>query len=297
MRITGSTLKTLFTGYNASYQLGLGMADSQYLEVATEMPSTTRATEYGWLGKMPGMREWLGERVIQNIKDHSYTIKNRKFELTLAVDADDIEDDELGQYGPLFQQFGQSVAAHPNELVFDLLRRGFEEKCYDGQNFFDADHPVIAANGEVQPVSNMQAGNGRPWFLMDASRVLKPIIFQNRKKPDLVSLDDPTDANVFELDQFVYGTKARRNVGFGFWQFAYGSKAALNADNYKAARVALQEMKGDHGRPLGLKPTKLVVAPGDEQAALKILNNALAEGGATNEWAGTAKVCVVPWLA
>lgn len=297
MRITGSVLRTLFTGYQASFQEGLGMTADQYLEVATVISSTTKENEYGWLGKIPNLREWLGERVVQNAIDHSYSIRNRKFELTIGVDRDDIEDDNLGQYGPLFRQMGQSTSAHPNQLVFELLKNGFTEKSYDGQPFFDTDHPVLDEKGEMQSVSNMQDGPNRPWFLMDDSRVLKPIIFQERLKPDFVSLDDPTDANVFLKDEYLYGVKARCNVGFGFWQFAYGSKAALNADNYKTARVALQEMKGDYGRPLGLMPNKLVVAPGDEQAALKILNNALAEGGATNEWAGTAKVCVVPWLA
>ncbi|MBC7336983.1 MAG: Mu-like prophage major head subunit gpT family protein, partial [Clostridia bacterium] len=71
----------------------------------------------------------------------------------------------------------------------------------------------------------------------------------------------------------------------------------LDAAAYEAARGVLMGMKGDYGRPLGLRPNLLVVPPSLEGAANKIVKNALTTGGATNEWAGTAEVLVVPWLA
>ena len=90
---------------------------------------------------------------------------------------------------------------------------------------------------------------------------------------------------------------ARGNVGFGFWQFAWGSKQTLNATNYEAARAALMGMKGDHGRPLGINPRLLVVPPSLEGAAMEILNAERDASGATNVWKGTAELMVVPWLA
>jgi phage major head subunit gpT-like protein len=56
-------------------------------------------------------------------------------------------------------------------------------------------------------------------------------------------------------------------------------------------------MKGDYGRPLGIKPTHLIVPPTLESAGRKILNSELGTGGETNEWKGTAELAVVPWLA
>ena len=109
--------------------------------------------------------------------------------------------------------------------------------------------------------------------------------------------DAPTDDNVFDRAEYVYGVDGRCNVGFGFWQLAYASKQTLDAAHYATARAALMGMKGDYGRPLGIRPTKLVVPPALEGAANKIVKSALTDGGATNEWAGTATVEVVPWLA
>ena len=167
MLINSDNLKTLGTGFQAAFKRGLGQAAAQRSLVATPVPSSTKSEEYGWLGKMPNMREWLGDRVIQNIKTHDYTIKNRDWELTLGVDRNDIEDDNVGVYTPLFEEMGRSVEAHPEQLVFELLKAGFTTPCYDGQFFFDTDHPVLDAAGAEISVANTDGGVGTPWFLID----------------------------------------------------------------------------------------------------------------------------------
>lgn len=297
MLINGTTLKSLGVGFSAAYQRGLGRAPSQRNLIATTVPSSTKENEYGWLGKFPKMREWLGDRVINQMSGTGYAIKNKPFEVTIEVDRDDIEDDNIGFYAPLFEEMGLSTETHPDELVWPLLKAGFTTNCYDGQYFFDTDHPVLDENGQIVSVANTDGGAGTPWFLIDDTRALKPIIFQERKKPQFIAKDNPEDENVFMRKKFLYGVDARYNVGYGFWQYAWGSRQALNAANYATARAALSGMKGDYGRPLGIRPTLLVVPPALESAALKIVNNELGANGETNEWKGTAKVEVVPWLA
>ena len=214
------------------------------------------------------------------------------------MDRDDIEDDNIGIYTPLFTELGRASASFPDELVFPFLKAGFNTTCYDGQYFFDTDHPVVDENGGETSVSNSGGGNGTPWFLLDVSRALKPVIYQSRKKFDrLVRKDQETDDNVFSRKEFVYGTDGRCNVGFGFWQFAWGSKQALDAAHYEAARAALSGMNGDHGRPLGISGNLLVVGPTNEGAGRKLLQSQLVNGGESNPWAGTAELLVCPWLA
>ena len=297
MLINSANLTTLGVAFNGAFQRGIGMHASMRERVATRVPSTTNKEEYGWLGKIPSVREWLGDRVVHAAAAHDYTIKNKQFELTLGVDRKDIVDDNIGIYSPLFEEMGMSTAAHPDTLVFDLLKNGFATACYDGQFFFDTDHPVLDANGVETSVANTDGGAGTPWYLIDASRPLKPILFQDREPWDFVAMDNPTDENVFHRDKFLYGSKARYNVGFGFWQFAWGSKQTLDATHYATARAALSGMKGDYGRPLGLMPNLLVVPPSLESAGRKLLNSEYAGGGETNEWKGTAELLVVPWLA
>ena len=297
MLINAANLEAIRVGFKTNFQGGLDQAPSQWERVATPVTSTQRSEKFGWLGKVPGFREWIGPRAVHNLNQYDYELVNRPFEQTVAVDRDDIEDDNLGIYAPLFTELGRSAGAIDDELMFALLKAGWETECYDGQNFFDTDHPVLDKNGKQTSVANTDGGAGVGWYLMDTTRAIKPLIHQLRKAPEFVAKDRPDDDNVFKNKEFLYGADMRMTVGFGFWQFAWGSRQPLTPANYATARAALSGMKGDYEKPLGLTPDLLVVPPALESDGLKLLNSELGEGGATNEWKGTAELLNVPWLA
>jgi phage major head subunit gpT-like protein len=299
MDITTDNLNRLRVGFNKSYQGALGSAGNDAQRIATRVPATQKSQTYGWLGKLPNVREWIGARVVQNISESDYTIKERPWELTIGVDRDDIETDNLGQYAPLFSEMGVSTGAFSQQLLFGMLLLGFTTNCFDGQFFFDTDHPIIGADGNMTTFANTDGGNGMPWFLIDISRAILPIIWQVRRDfGDIVARDKVTDDNVFDLNEFRYGVDARMNAGFSFPQLAWGSKQALDAAHYETAKVAIGSMKGDNGRPLGLgKKLLLAVPPSLEGAGRAILTSQLVNGGESNKWAGSAELLVTPWLA
>lgn len=296
MDINASTLASLRVGFNALFSDFRDQAPSQFARIATVVPATTKEVKYGWLGKFPSVREWIGPRLVHKLSQTGYSILEKPLELTVGVDRDDIETDNLGVYSPMFQEMGLATGCKWDEMAYGMLPLGFTTECYDGQFFFDSDHPVTAADGSVSTVSNFQSGAGPAWYLLCTRRALKPIILQRRKDFSFVSLDRETDPNVFHNKEFVYGSDARGNAGFGFWQMAFGSKATLNADNYAAARAAIMGLTGDGGRPLGLVPDLLVVSAANEGKSRKLLMNDNASGGETNEWKGTAELLVSPWL-
>lgn len=296
MIITPGTLAALFTAFKAEFQNAQAATPTDWARIATLVPSSSASNTYGWLGQFPTFREWLGDRVLKNMAAHSYSITNKKFESSVGVPRDSIEDDQIGVYKPLFAEMGRASTSHPDELVFGLLKAGLTTLCYDEQFFFDTDHPVYPSTdgtGQAVSVSNYQEGVGPAWYLLDVSRAIKPIIFQNRRPYALKAMTSMDDENVFMRDEYRYGVDARVNVGFGFWQFAYCSKAPLNAENYGLARAAMKNFKADGGRPLGINPGLLVVPSQLEGAARTILVKD-AEGG--NPWAGTAEVLSPAWL-
>jgi len=292
MLINTGTLRTLYVAFSAAFKDGMGAAPSNYARIATYVTSSSKSNEYGWLGKFPKMREWLGDRVVNGMAAHGYAIRNKPFELTVGVDRDDIDDDNLGIYTPLMKELGQSAGEHPDDLVFSLLKLGNSTLCYDGQFFFDTDHPVINSNGVVESQSNWDnnGGSGTPWYLLDTSRALKPIIYQERKKPHFVSMTADTDENVFNRKEYIYGVDSRCNVGFGFWQQAYGSRAVLDEASLVAGYTAMTARKGDNGRELGFKPTLLVVPPALKFAAMKLVSATTLANGADNVMRGLVEV-------
>jgi len=258
------------------------------------VPSKTLTENYAWLGSLPRLREWIGDRIISGLKLHGYAITNKDFESTVCISRNSIQDDQYGVYGPIFEKMGADAALHPDELIFTLLKDGFSKKCYDNQNFFDTDHPV-EHKGKIVSVSNMQDGTEVPWFLLDCSQPIKPLLFQDRKPFKLVVPNNDSDPNLFMRKQFVFGGDMRCNAGFGLWQLAYASKAPLTKENYELARKAMQSLKSDSGKPLGIRPTHLVV-PTDLEGDGRRLLKATTNGGESNEWADSAKLIVTPFI-
>lgn len=290
MILNRNALTGIYTNFLALFNKAFEDATSKWDKVATRVPSSTGEESYKWLGSMPKMREWVGERVIKNLAAHDYTIKNKDFEVTVAVSKNDIADDKLGIYAPVLQEMGNSAATFPDDLVFPLLHGGFENLCYDGLPFFDASHKVgrktisnkgtakltaieygkaraiimsykneedkslnlmpnllvvppaleavaleILKADQVNGTTNIYkgtaellvvpelSGNDTEWFLLCTGRPLKPLIYQEREIPKLVSRVSDSDDNVFFNKEFIYGADARGNAGYGFWQMAYGS--------------------------------------------------------------------------
>lgn len=297
MIITDTNIALAFKGFQTVYNTAFEAAEIFHPKLAMEIQSNASEETYGWLGQFPQLREWLGERYINRLTENAFTIRNKRFESTVEVRRSDMEDDRYGIYKPMFAEMGRAARQHPDRLIFDLLASGFETLGYDGQPFFDADHPVTNEDGETVSVSNVQAGAGSAWYLLDTSRAIKPIIWQTRVPYEFQTVTEPSDAHVFMKDSYLYGIRARVNAGLGLWQLAYGSKATLNAQNYENARAAMQVIKGDRGLLLGIKPTHLVVPPALEAAGRALLNAMAGENGSSNIWYQSAELVVAPYLA
>ncbi len=296
MLINARTLDSIYTGVKTIFNKAFITTLSDFERVAMIVPSTTKTETYAWLGQSTRMGKWLGGRVIRNLKAHSYSIQNEDFESTIMIRRNDIEDDNIGVFGPLFAQLGQDAKAHPDELVFDLLGKGFEAACYDGRPFFDTSHPVGLDDGSALPVSNMQEGTDTPWFLLDTTKAVKPLIFQKRREYTLERMDKGNTENVFMRAEYYYGVDCRVNVGFALWQLAYASKKPLTIENYAAARAAMRSFRADNGRPLNVQPSLLVVPVELERQALEIIKAERNAAGASNVYQGTAELLVTCWL-
>lgn len=296
MQITPQILRNLLTGFRTDYNGAFEGVKSYYKDVAMVTKSSTAKEAYGWLGQMPILREWVGERRLKTVQSFGFEIDNRDFESTINIKRNDIEDDIIGVFKPMFQELGRVAAEQPDKLIFDLLAKGFTGLCYDGQPFFSTQHPVSDTSFKPGVASNFQDGPGPAWYLLDTTRAIRPLIYQERRPFVLNGMTQPDDPHVFMTNQFVYGVDGRAAAGFGMWQLAFGSKAPLNASNFEAAKIAMKGIKGDQGRSLGVNPNLLVAPDALETDALTLLKKQNLAGGESNIYYNAADLIVVPWL-
>ena len=296
MQITSSALRALSQGFQAAFLKGIESVAPKWPLVAMEVASTHKMENYGWMKDIPGMREWTGDRVINNLEAISYQIVNKHFEQTIGVDRDDIEDDVLGIYANRFAMQGEIAAQHADTLVWKTLLTAFTTAGLDGQNFFGSTHPGYDANGADVSYSNYQTGALSPWFLMDLSRTyMKPLVFQKRQEVRFVQKTRDDNDDVFNSRTFKYGVDGRYNVGFGFHQLAYAGKVALTGANYQAARLAMLKQCKPDGSSVNVTPTHLLVGPTLEADARALLKTEYT-AGSTNYWFNSAELVVVPAL-
>lgn len=298
MATEAQVLEALQATMSAAYTRGLTAAKPQWSMIATEVPSSGAANFYGWLKDLPGIVEWTGARQLADMGKHGYSIENKTYESSISVSRENVDDDQIGHYSVVAQNYGDQVAYFPDTLCYPLLAAGFSTLCFDGQNYFDTDHPLetTPASTFSNVVGNPATDTGEPWFLIDDTKVLKPVVYQNRR-PFVFKNMNPNEEYTWFNNKYAAGVDGRCNVGFSFPQLAIGSKAALTEANYEAAKKQLQKMKKVDGTPIGVRATKLIVGPDNEAAAKKLLARMLIEGGESNIYYNDVEIVVSPLIS
>lgn len=117
-------------------------------------PSAGASTKYPILGQLTGLREWIGPRQFEDLARYAYELKNRTFEKGIEIPVNDFADDQYEAYTDAAAQIGHQCRIWPEDLVISALQAGGSSLCFDGQYFFDTDHPVDPANAGSTTYAN-----------------------------------------------------------------------------------------------------------------------------------------------
>lgn len=293
--VTSDFLAGLLTNFRAIFKQALDEAFAEpnlYDLIATRFDSTSDKESYGWMGSNPTMSEWTDTRIYKAIKAYDYTLTNKHYEGTIAVNRDTMEDDKYNLIRPRIQGLARRALRHWNQMVATQLDDGETLLGFDGVAFFSATHQAIGASGVFAnvlsgsysasaanilsgigaafaamqnfkddkgvpmglvpdkivcspvmylPILNALlpgvAGTTRPeaglfsqanihstpwvdadtddWFVLCTKSEVKPIIFQLRKSPEFVGIENPDAEHVFKYNEFLYGVDDRFAVGYG----------------------------------------------------------------------------------
>lgn len=138
MDLTPAALQIFFTGLHTSFEEGYAMPEPWWAQVAMEVPSDTELETYGWMDRIPTMRQWVGPRIVNNAPLRSRSITNLDWELTEAIPRNKFLDDKLGLYSPIAKNMGwQAKKLHDQQLAL-LIQSN--PTGFDGKAFFATDH-------------------------------------------------------------------------------------------------------------------------------------------------------------
>ncbi len=159
MEITQAQLDALRVTFSNAFQVAYDTAQTPLLDsITVEVGSGSGSNTYGWIAQQVTMREWLGERIIQALGEHSYALTNKKFEATVGLDLDDVEDDNLGIFKSVhIPQIGVAAKKYPEKMLaatllgvkFDKFGTASVPKAFDGKNLFASDHPCFDVAGST----------------------------------------------------------------------------------------------------------------------------------------------------
>ena len=247
MLLNGQAIRAAQTGFHLVFDEGMLAAAPTALELAMEVTSTAQIEEYHFGDFLPQLREWIGERQVQNLRDNPYTLRNKTWELTVGIKREAFEDDNLGVYKPQVMSMGVQARLHPEVLLVALLLAGFTTgKGYDNVPFFSTTHPTDGAT----TLTNLQAGALSSSTYRQAMQKLREMKTW-RNEP---------------LDVFAYGGgkpvlyvgPANEATARSILLAEYGANGASNTDFGSAELRVLNRITGNHWF-LGM--TKGVVRP------------------------------------
>ena len=109
------------------------------LFLGSELPAG-QTEKYPWLGVSPSMREWISERLIHQPNAFDLQIVNRKFENTLMVPLDLVNDGKTDSVQILTSDFADTYGLWYKEILAALVNAGTTLNAFDGQVFFSGAH-------------------------------------------------------------------------------------------------------------------------------------------------------------
>lgn len=121
-----------------------------YTKIASVFPSDNPVETYSWLGQVPQMKRWIGDRELHKLRAEKYAITNYDWANGIEVTKDDLRDDKLGLVASRIGDLAKQGVKAVDRQVANILNNAFTSTGglgYDGQYLIDTDHQVLGGGG------------------------------------------------------------------------------------------------------------------------------------------------------
>lgn len=140
--ISPALLDAAVRNYRTVYDGAFDKQTTWSEELFEKQTSETAEEVYSFLDRVPKLREWIGPRRYEALIAQAYRLKNRKFELSVSVPREDIEDDRIQIWNPRVRRMGSQSKKWPDHLAKETLQGGKTATCFDGKAFFATNHYI-----------------------------------------------------------------------------------------------------------------------------------------------------------
>lgn len=135
----------LYTTLNNTFNAAMKTAEPVSMPLYQKQNSGSEVEIYNWVDFIIGPKKWEKgqQRVYRDVKSMEYSVKNEKWEASIDIEVDKINDNQAGQYDNLASALGTRFKLLPDELFYSLITGGFTTtKVYDGQPWFGT-HSIL----------------------------------------------------------------------------------------------------------------------------------------------------------
>jgi len=178
-------------GFSSIFQDALAASPALWDQVAFRHPSLHKTENFDWIGDLPLVREWIGERQLKTLVARHFNLSAKEYENSITIKRTDIEDDTNGSLNLKISMMGRQHAKKKDALVFDFLTSGaWSLAGYDGVSLINASHP--------NEIGGTQTNTAAATALVEAS-------FNAGRKIMSEFTDDYGDPIGCKADLLVYG--------------------------------------------------------------------------------------------
>ncbi len=141
MLINRENLEALYKSLSTAFQDGIALpppADLAFM--FTDFPSDTSENLYAWVDFIQGFREWVGERVWNNVRGQKFSVTNRDFECSTSIGRNDLLDNRYGIAATILKQKAAAWPLKLQQLVAEVLTGN--KLCYTGKALCATNHKL-----------------------------------------------------------------------------------------------------------------------------------------------------------
>lgn len=148
------------------------------VNIQSQLPSGS-SERLDFLGMIQPVREWIGPREAITPVEYDYTIRNRKWEDTINLPLEWINNDKTGNVNSSIAALGGRLMQWKAKLICDMLNNSTNTTsvygaCFDNLSFFNSAH--VFGNGGVTYTNNNAFLTGAGPAKMTAYEAAKSII-------------------------------------------------------------------------------------------------------------------------